>query len=152
MKKLVIHPDTSFFLIWKVLFGLACIVTAFLYPYCTAYGFSNDLGTPQMTFLLSGEFISSLNIFFSFFLAYKDEGSDVYETDPKKIRARYIKNELVWDLFILIPWGLLSYIGRSFQFLEILWVIKSIRIEKLFSTLDRKSVNPVLRYLQWQKT
>lgn len=43
-----------------------------------------------------------------FFMAFKEEGSDEYETNFHKISKRYLTGDFAYDLFILIPWGLLA--------------------------------------------
>lgn len=45
-----------------------------------------------------------VDLIFTFFLAYEDEGSMTYETDFSKIANRYIfESDFVLDFIILLP-------------------------------------------------
>lgn len=92
-----------------------------------------------------------VSMIMEFFMAYKEEGSDEYETNFDKIYKRYLFGDFAYDLFILIPWGLLGLIPK-WEFLKILHLIKIVRIRRLTEILDQKFINPILRSMKANKT
>jgi hypothetical protein len=55
-----------------------------------------------------GEIVQLISMILEFFMAFKEEGSDDYEASFFKISKRYFTGDFAYDLFILIPWGLLG--------------------------------------------
>lgn len=63
-----------------------------------------------------------------FFKAYKEEGEEQYEMNFQCISKRYLKDRFIYDLMVLLPWGLLGNgVGRR-EIFRLLWAIKFVRI------------------------
>lgn len=113
--------------------------------YCLALGFSLDIKDSKTIQIIVGEIFMLINTILKFFEAYKQEGEDVYELSLSTIMVHYFKGEFKYDLFVLIPWGLVGHYKEDLKPLKILWIIKIIRIDKLFYFLDQKFSNSILR-------
>lgn len=71
MNKYVIYPDSTFYNVWIVIKTIFCCTTAFLYPYCTAFGgISYKWNDPLWINIFIGEIVQFLDIIISFLLAY----------------------------------------------------------------------------------
>ena len=78
--------------------------TAVLYPFLTAFGYPDNFTDFKWILIIFGDFIMGVDIIFTFFLAYADEGSMTYVTDFSKIANRYIfESDFVLDFIILLP-------------------------------------------------
>ena len=97
--------------------------TAFLYPYCTAFGYPEDDFDSIMVCLYLGELIMLTDILFTFFTSYQEDGSTNQITDLKKIANRYIfEKNFMSDVIIWLP--LFYFFGLLAEPLKILALIK----------------------------
>jgi hypothetical protein len=100
-----------------------------------------------------------LNIIITFFLAYQKDGSDHFEYDFAKIRIKYTigadglwyTSRFFYELMIFLPLGMFGHINDKLSFLKILWLIKFVRIEKMFKYLNSKYYKPIIRNWQQKK-
>ena len=122
-KHLIINPKSQFMKIWQFIVTIGCMWTAFLYPYCTAFGYPEDDLDSIMICLYLGELIMLMDIIFTFFTSYQDEGSTSQITDLKKISNRYIfEKNFKSDVIIWLP--LFYFFGLIAEPLKIIALIK----------------------------
>jgi len=81
---MVFLPDESWYGIWAITLSLFSITNAIQYPFFVAFGFPHHMNL-QMWMLYLGELMVSMNIIFSCFCAYKNEGDEKYTTNFNKI-------------------------------------------------------------------
>ena len=69
-----------------------------------------------------------VNLFMEFFKAYKEEGEEKYEMNFQCISKRYLKDRFIYELMVLLPWGLLGNGVGDQEIFRLLWAIKFVRI------------------------
>ena len=79
-----------------------------------------------------------------FFKAYKPEGENQYVMDLPKVAWNNLTSDtFLFDLITLIPWGLLMHTVEheaNIKLLRLLWLIKLLRIKKMYALLDRSKL------------
>ena len=86
--------------------------------------------------LVFGEAICFLDIVLHFFMSYKEQGSNEYEKDFKKIAMRYLKGKFAFDMFKFLPFGAIGVIYPDYRGFSLLWFIKIMKVSTFLSILD----------------
>ena len=123
----------------------SCLITACIYPYCTAFGGIPYIwNNPIWLCLFFGELVMLLDIVVNFLLAYKVDGDHIYITEFKKIGSRYIhEGSFKKDIIIWLP--LYEAFKMIHPTLGITVLIKSTRFSQLFRYMDTKKIVPMLK-------
>jgi len=112
--------------------SIAGILNSLLYPYFMAFGFA-DIWDVQMICLFLCEFLAFIDIFACCFVMYKDENTEAFETNYKKIAYNYYKTKFLFDIITFLPFGFLMLMNKFFK---IFWALKALKIFKLFEFID----------------
>ena len=143
---MVVDRTSTEFGVWTYFIQIISSLTCFTYPCIAAFGMENVTWVFAFEVLYIIEFFILIDMCLQFFVSFRDESSDYnrQERDFFKTSKNYFYGNFSIDLLTFIPFGLLSQI-EGFHQLELLWLIKIIRIQHLMEILDEKYVGPFLR-------
>ena len=126
---------------------ITCIYSTLIYPYYTANEFPNGW---RLYLLLTCEFIYLIDMVIHFFLQDLDVDK-ISRRDPlTTVATNYYYGQFKWDLIAFIPFGLFGFLNQK---MEILWVIKAIRIKSLNYYLKNSKLLQIVKdyYEMFQK-
>lgn len=114
-------------MIWQIVIMIICTYSTIMYPYYTANEFP-AFWTEQFYLLWGCELIYLIDIVIHFFLQDLDVDRVSRRDDLATVSSRYLNGQFKYDFIAFIPFGLFGLLSPQ---LEILWVIKAIRIRTL---------------------
>lgn len=93
------------------------------------------------------ELLCFCDLVIGFFKAYKPEGQVHYVTELMKVALNNLHSDrFKFDLITFIPWGALMFTqadGKR-ELLRLLWLIKVLRIKKIYALLDRSQISQLV--------
>jgi hypothetical protein len=116
---------------WKRYFDLVLTIVCVFNVYSNAFYAAN--GLPHNTMIdnlidISIEMLFLLDIFFNFFLSYKDEETFEIDVSFLSIAKRYLKKSFFFDF---IAWFPIEYIFHNVEKIRIFRLLKLLRIPRL---------------------
>ena len=108
LQKLVIKPDSPFYIIWSFIRFFFSLIEFILYLYITAQGYETSEPSSIIVILAISELFFVADLILNFFIAYKkwDTDDTSYTVDIEKTSSRYINSGSFYkDLFIVLPLG-----------------------------------------------
>ena len=123
-------PDDDIWYFWNIFILIFAMLESMLYPYFTAQGFPENYLNPSLVLLYLCQIVFTIDIILNFFLALKVKGDESdYILHIEKIGINYLKTNFLRDLLLTLPLGMVSYFIPR---LKILYLVKSVRIERFF--------------------
>lgn len=146
LQKLVLMPDSNFYLFWTEFIGFLSIVQALAYTSLIIFRFSVDiLDQYVIASMVFVELSFVLNIIIESFKAYdNDQELNEFITDWKKTTRKFWGSvEFKIQMLNLFPFGALGFI-HEVSWMRILWLLKIFRI-KFFRNLKYDSLISILK-------
>lgn len=128
----MIRENSKFRFSWDILIIIVVIISSTLIPYQIV--FNENISSSGKIILYLIDIIFIADIIFNFFTSYKYQGNEVL--DRKKTIKKYLKSSFTIDLLANIP---LLYIfdNHEFSFIYLLFLLRILRINRLFVILNR---------------
>ncbi|XP_078159636.1 potassium channel KOR1-like isoform X1 [Carex rostrata] len=117
----VINPENRWYKLWTNFILIWALYSSFFTP--MEFGFFR--GLPEKLFILdiAGQFAFLIDIFVSFFVAYRDPDTYRMIDSRKCIALRYLKSTFLFDSIACMPWDLIyKASGRKEEVRYLLWM------------------------------
>ena len=129
LKKHLIHPGFTFWLLWEYLMTFVLIYISIFSTFKIGFiGKGTYPGWDYFEYFVDGIYL--LDLILHFWLTYHDEDM-VLVTERKKIIKRYLLGTFIVDLLSSLPYGLIDNIARFFIFLRFSKLTRLYQLAKL---------------------
>lgn len=134
----IIRPENRWYVGWTNFILIWAVYSSFFTP----LEFAFFRGLPENLFLLdiAGQFTFLLDIFVSFFVAYRDPHSYCLVYNRNLIAIRYLKSRFLIDLLGCLPWDAIYKACGSKEFVRyMLWIrlSRAVRVTEFFEKMEK---------------
>ncbi|XP_051119024.1 potassium channel SKOR-like [Andrographis paniculata] len=134
----IIHPDTGWYVLWSHFVLLWAVYSSFFTPLEFAFfrGLPGDLHLLD----IAGQFTFLIDIFTTFFVAYRDPHSHIMVYNRNLVALRYLKSMFVIDLLGCMPWdAIYKACGKRELVRYMLWIrlSRAMRVTEFFEKLEK---------------
>lgn len=134
----IIRPQNRWYVGWTNFILIWAVYSSFFTP----LEFAFFRGLPENLFLLdiAGQFTFLIDIFVSFFVAYRDPHSLCLVYNRNLIAIRYLKSRFLLDLLGCLPWDAIYKASGSKELVRyMLWIrlSRAVRVTEFFEKMEK---------------